>query len=318
MVQDKVKNSPAQFPRVQKWPSCMRTGICFLLVILFVLIIAGCPDKDSPPLLFPYTAFSNPELVTINGYTGDAMEPFISRNGVTLFFNDTLNNKDLYYATFDTATTVQAPVKIPIINSEQVDGVPTMDDNSKFYYVSLANYNGNINKDTLYVGTWNAGTVTGSTPLSSLTLDPPLLFFDIEVSADGSTLYLSVGAFSGPSPSAADIAIAANSGGGFAVDPNWTTIMANVNTTDKLEYAPAISRDGLELFFTRLDLGTGQARIYRSVRSHTGSAFGIPQLVSVITGFVEGPALSPDEKSLYYHHLNTNTNKFEIYRVTRP
>lgn len=302
----------------------MRLEISFLLVILSALAIA-CSDKNSPPLLFSpglndYTAFSNPQQIIINGYTGDAMEPFISRDGATLFFNDTLNNKDLYYATFDTGTTVQFPVPISAINSPAVDGVPTIDINDIFYYVSAKNYDpANSKYDTLYSGTWTGSTVTGSAPLSSLALTPPLLFFDIEVSRDGSTLYLSVGAFPPGStfPSAADIHIAVASDGGFTLVPNSASIMANVNS-DKLEYAPAISASGLELFFTRLDLGTGQAGIYRSVRAHAGSGFGAPQLVSAITGFVEGPALSPDERSLYYHRLNTNTNKFEIYRVTRP
>jgi hypothetical protein len=33
------------------------------------------------------------------------------------------------------------------------------------------------------------------------------------------------------------------------------------------------------------------------------------------TGFVEGPTLSPDEKSLYYHKREGGV--FVIYRVTR-
>jgi hypothetical protein len=61
-----------------------------------------------------------------------------------------------------------------------------------------------------------------------------------------------------------------------------------------------------------------EARIYRSTRSGTAAAFDAPQLVSAITGFVEGPALSPDEKSLYYHREIPGTGRFELYRVTRP
>lgn len=295
-------------------------SLMLLSLVLSALVIAACSDNgsDPPPVSNEYTAFGNPELVTITGYTGDAMEPFISRTSGTayLFFNDTLNGKDLYCATFSNVTTVQTPTPISSINSPAVDGVPTMDDGNDFYYVSLASYT--TNSVTLYAGTWNGTTVTGSTPLSNLTLPSPFLYFDIEVSPDGSTLYLSIGAFTGGDfPSAADIAIATGSGSSFAPLSNWEDIMANVNTTDKLEYAPAISRNGLELFFTRFDPHTGQARIYRSVRSDTGSPFGKAQLVSAITGFVEGPALSPDEKSLYYHRLNTGSNKYEIYRVTR-
>lgn len=119
-------------------------------------------------------------------------------------------------------------------------------------------------------------------------------------------------------PDAANIAIAINSGSSFTRDPNSAIIMANVNTNNNLEYAPAISADGLELFFTRFDPDTSEAHIYRAVRSNTSSLFGVPQLVSAIEGQVEGPALSPDEKSLYYHRVNTQTDMREIYRVTRP
>jgi hypothetical protein len=40
-------------------------------------------------------------------------------------------------------------------------------------------------------------------------------------------------------------------------------------------------------------------------------------LAGSIDGFVEGPALSPDERSLYYHRQTTGSGKFELYRVTR-
>ena len=95
-------------------------------------------------------------------------------------------------------------------------------------------------------------------------------------------------------------------------------IVANVNTAAGLEYAPAISADGRELFFTRLNLSAMQARIYRSTRTSSTATFATPQLVSAISGFAEGPALSPAEKSLSYHRENAANGRFEIYRVTRP
>jgi hypothetical protein len=141
----------------------------------------------------------------------------------------------------------------------------------------------------------------------------------VNVAPDGSTLYLSEGDFTGgdPVPLTADIVISVNTVSGFVRDPASAAIMANVNTS-KLEYAPAISGDGLELFFTRLDPATSEGRIYQATRPDTTSPFGPPKLVDAIDGFVEGPALSPDERSLYYHRLNTVSGKFELYRVTRP
>ena len=91
------------------------------------------------------------------------------------------------------------------------------------------------------------------------------------------------------------------------------TIMRKINLHG-LNYAPDISASGLEFFFTRF-VGTLPA-IYTATRSKTSKPFGKPRKIKAITGFVEAPALSPDEKSLYYHE-NVN-GVFEIYRVTRP
>ena len=55
--------------------------------------------------------------------------------------------------------------------------------------------------------------------------------------------------------------------------------------------------------------------IYTATRSKVTEPFGKPRKIEAISGFAEAPALSPDEKSLYYH-LNVN-GTFVIYRVTR-
>lgn len=289
-----------------------------LVLTVAVSMLFACGGSSSAP--DNYTALANPELVTVTGYSSDVMEPFISRDGAYLFFNDNGASKNIHYATYVNATTFQYVGAITAINTSAVEGTPTLDVNNKFYYISTANYNPPTAYDTLYGGTWNGSTVTGSAPLTGLAITTQgFINFDIEVSPDGSTLYFDDGDFTGGHsfPDAANIAIAVDSGSGFARTTDSATIMANVNTSN-LEYAPAISADGLELFFTRLDLKSMGTGIYRAARTSTGAPFGKPLLVSAITGFVEGPAFSPDEKSLYYHKLNTSTGKFELYRVTRP
>jgi hypothetical protein len=313
---------------MHKWVFSMKPECNFLPLSLLVLLLTGCGGGSSSPsapsnlLSGDYTAFSNPVVVTITGYSGDAMEPFVSRDGMYLFFNDAggPTNKDLFYATFGNDTTYLFQGALTTINTAAVDGVPTMDNANTFYYVSTANYNPPVMYDTLYTGTWNGSTITGSVPVTGLAIATPgFINFDVEITPDGSTLYFNDGDFTGRNsfPDAANIVTAVDAGSGFSRDPNSAAIMANVNTAN-LEYAPAISADNLELFFTRLDLGTMKARIYRATRANTSAPFGVPQLVSAIDGFVEGPTFSPDEKSLYYHRLNTGTGKFQIYRVTRP
>lgn len=291
--------------------------------VLF-LAIAACNGGDAPPAPpGDYAAFRNPERVTIQSYTGDAMEPFVSRDGAYLFFNNNAGgptDKDLFYATFVDNATFSFRGAIAAVNTPAVEGVPTLDNANTFYFVSTAGYSPPASLSTLRVGTWTGTAVAGSAPVPGLTIATPLiLYFDIEVGPDNATLYLSEGDFTrgGGVPAAADIVVATRSGGAFSRDPNSAAIMANVNSA-QLEYAPAISTDGLELFFTRLNPGTGEARIYRAARATSGGTFGAPQAVGAVTGFVEGPALSPDERSLYYHRLNSSTGRFEIYRVTRP
>ena len=135
--------------------------------------------------------------------------------------------------------------------------------------------------------------------------------FDVEVSADGDTLYLSDGVFTGgPVPVSADLAAAVRQNGEFKRLP--ADLFSNVNT-DALEYAACLSVDQLELFFTRL-IGTDTA-IFRSVRTNPAQPWSSPQRIEAISGFVEAPALSPDGRSLYYHARRGS--QFVIERVRR-
>src|SRR5580704_4675534 len=84
------------------------TVFATVIVMVSGLLLAACsaaaPPSTSPPSTSAtsgYGAFSDPQPVTITGYSGDAMEPFISSDGQYLFFN-TLNDApatSLEYAT---------------------------------------------------------------------------------------------------------------------------------------------------------------------------------------------------------------------------
>jgi Tol biopolymer transport system component len=142
--------------------------------------------------------------------------------------------------------------------------------------------------------------------------------FDQCISPDGSTLYFVDGVFNGGSvPQKASIAIARRVGDHFVRLKNSAKIMQKINTGG-LNYAPDISKSGLEFFFTRIPSPptTPPPVIYTATRASTSQPFGKPRKIEAITGFAEAPALSPDEKSLYYH-LQVN-GTFVIYRLTRP
>ncbi len=296
-------------------------------IVTGLALLAGCGGgSDSATSPTTYDAFGAPQLVTITGYIEDVAEPFFSRDEQYLFFNDnSIGGKNLHFATYnelDDEFTYVGEVGPGINDGSSVQGVPTMDDGNIFYFVDTKFYAPFVAPlffDTLFTGTWTGMAVTGVSPVIDIAFPSPgFLNFDLEISPDGNTLYFVDGYFSGgPVPDAADIKVANfNPGNGlFERDSNADAIMANITTSDR-EYAPAISRDGLELFFTRLDTNL-DARIYRTTRANTADIFSPPQLVSAIPGFAEGATFSQDEKTIYYHWHNTATGKFELYRVVR-
>jgi len=129
-------------------------------------------------------------------------------------------------------------------------------------------------------------------------------------------MYFVDGEFGGGGPpKSAQIVIAERHGGQFRRKTNSDVIMRTVNT-DALEYAACISADGRSLFFNRTRAGLfGGTALFLATRPDTASPFGIPQRLEAITGFVEGAALSPDERSLYYHRKDGA--RFVLYRVLR-
>jgi len=265
-----------------------------------------------------YTAFGNPVAVTINGYTGDAMEPFISKDGQYLFFNnrnDPSVNTDLFYASRVDDQTFTFLGPLPNVNSPELDAVSSLDTLGNFYFVSTRNYSTTLS--TIYSGQFTATGVNNIALVQGISLDKPgWVNFDAEISADGQTLWFNDGQYSSAGVlQAASIVIATRQGSSFTRDPSGAALLASVNASG-LNYAPDISEDGLELFFTRLDISrSATPAIYRATRPDAASAFGVPELVSAATGFVEAPSLSADGRLLYFHKLVNGT--FRLYCVRR-
>jgi Tol biopolymer transport system component len=113
-------------------------------------------------------------------------------------------------------------------------------------------------------------------------------------------------------PESARILIARRSGNTFVRDPASASIMLSINS-DGLNYAPATSASECEIFFTRA--GPQGPAIYMAHRADKTQPFQKPLRLAAITGFVEGPTLSPDEQSLYYHRKENG--HLVLYRVAR-
>lgn len=268
-----------------------------------------------------YGAFAHPEPVVVRGYDDHLMEPFLSRDGRWLFFNnrnEPPEKTDLHYAkrVNDLLFDYRGPVAGA--NSPALDGVPSMDRDGRFYFVSTRDYSRNF--ETLWRGRWADGKVTGVAPVPGISRHQARwVNFDAEISADGQTLYYVDGMLSWPlpgPPKVAKLAMARRQGETFVPLPQSAAWLAEVNTS-ALEYAPAISADELELFFTRLSQTEhGPALgIYRAARARIDAPFGTPERVTAIEGFVEAPTISPDGRSLYYHAKIEG--RLVLRRVTR-
>ena len=276
-----------------------------------LLLLAACGHAsaaDDPE-------FADPKPVAIIGDSDDAMEPFLTRDGTILIFNnsnDPSAQTDLHWAERVDDLTFVYRGKIDGVNSSALDGVGTVDSAGNMYFVTTRSYA--LDLMTIYDGRFNRGVVTGVAPVKGVSLGVPFqVNFDAEISADGTTLYFVDGLFAlgGQVPLTADLAVAVRGTDGEFHRLN-SSVLAAVNTS-ALEYAACISEDQRELFFTRLE-GT-RTGIYRSTRPDISSDWGTPRLLSAITGFVEAPTIAPGGNALYYHARRNG--RFVIERVTR-
>jgi hypothetical protein len=294
-----------------------------LILIGLVVFNAGAMDavarKPKPTPVPTAVPFSNPELVTINGYSQDAEEPFISRDGNFLFFDNSNDptrnpNTDIFWATRIDEVTFQYQGPITGVDTPTaLEGVPSMDDNNVFYFVSPRNY---VAPDygTIYSGAFSNGDVPSVELVAGISRRKPnRVNFDCEISADGNTLYFVDSVFKNNQPQKSQITIAHKNGDTFVRDPHSAKIMKHINT-GSLQYAPDTSASELELFFTQVSV---LPAVFMAERTDKSLPFGKPQKIAAITGFAEAPSISPDGKSLYYHHQDPD-GVFRVYRVTRP
>ena len=297
-------------------------GITVVLALSLVVLsetgVASSAPVRTSRRAATHSAFANPQMVTVRGYSGSAMEPFISADGGYLLFNSSNvapNIPALEFATRINATTFEYQGEVGGANQPgYLSGTPSLDENGNLYFVSTRSYAQNLS--TIYSARFTSGTVTGVHAVAGIsggtfgTID-----FDVDVSPDGSTLYVSVGQFDGGPPTSASISVYDKVGNSFVPDPRSAKILRSVNKAGLLTYAASISTNGLELFFTQANPAGGDPAIFRAVRTKVGQAFGHVQRVGAITGFVEAPALSADGTTLYYHQLVGGT--FQIWSVTR-
>lgn len=256
------------------------------------------------------------ERVRIASYDGEAMEPFVSRDGKFLFFNtrnDPGVDTDIHVAEVAFDGHFRYLGLLEGTRSTDLDAVATMSTAGQFCFISPREYRRTL--ISVFCGTFDGTKVVNATPQAGLaTARLGRLIFDVEIAADGRSMVYAEGGFSGKAvPDDADLHLAKLGPNGFEPDPNGKRILARLNT-DALEYAPGLSADGLTLTFTRLEgiWPFQTASLFRATRTRVGEPFGRQTRLTAIDGFVEGPSFAPDG-TLYFH--KRVGGKFQIWRV---
>jgi hypothetical protein len=280
------------------------------ILILFYLanIVTGCssPEDSSDSVGTIYPEFIEEQAITILGYNSHAMEPFITKDGNYLFFNS-LNdgiNTSLYYAQKQDYKTFTFMGEISGVNgvAPHLDAVASLDMHNDFYFVSTRNYPAVI--ENLQTGQFDDGTVSDVTPVYG-DFNIPItgwLIMDAEVCKDGNYLYYVNAKFSGqPLPDESKIGIAVKQNTLFEKQNKSDEILQNINNATHLVYAPSISSDGKEIYFTRIKKGSFLTEICVSVRKNTLESFSVPKVLKILGDTPEAVSVTDDKSRIYYH-----------------
>jgi hypothetical protein len=299
------------------------------LPILLVMILVACASDDGNPIVNDI-AYENPIEVTINGYTDHAMEPFLSPDGQTLFYNsqNTGINTKLYYATRISDTEFEFKGEVNGANetqSDQLNAVPDMDETNQFYWTSVRDYPNKL--DNLHFGTYANGAVTGIGRVQGdfYVGQDGWLVMDHGISFHGQTLFYNNARFDdqncvGPCETFLGMA-KKQTNGVFSKIADSDSVLAQINDANFIYYAPCITKDELELYYTRYQAGTvtpsTAIEICVSIRANKTDAFGSPSVLfsSTILTIVEAPTLSADKHLMYYHQKVNGLHK--IFLRTR-
>lgn len=267
-----------------------------------------------------YPTFGPEIKVSISGLTFDAMEPFISLDGNTLYFNS-LNsggNTNLYYATRlndSTFTFIGLVGGCYDPSPNHLDAVASIDSLNNFFWTSLRSI------PNLYKGIYQAGIVNNISKVYGTCniVTPGWIIMDAAINYQGNLLYYSNGYF-GPTftecvgvPCEAKLGIAQKvNDSTFNKIVNSDAVFSNVNDTNYLVYAPQITKDGLELYYTRLLEDSFNTEICVSVRSSISDTFSLPIVIHSNFGrFPEAATPTSDKQKIYYHQKDEN----QLYRI---
>ncbi len=291
--------------------------------LIFALALLTSPFCG--PLAADEIVAPAPQRVAIEGYDDDAMEPFVTRDGRFLLFNN-LNkeptNTDIHFAERKDDLHWTYRGRVNGVNTPALEGCPTMDRAGKMYFVSPRDYAKTF--CTIYTGSFKDGSVTDVRAVESISRKTAgIVNYDVDISPDGNTLTFVDSLFKkGSGPQWANLVTANWDGSQFVRSADSARLLDLVNKAGALQYAPAMAADLRTLYFTRFDRksGFGGPQIYRSVRAAADAPFSAPAHLKGLGYFVEGPAFSADEHWLYFHRQDGELHKerYNLYAIPIP
>jgi len=272
-----------------------------------------------------YPIFGNEIPVTIIGDTvPDAMEPFISPDGNTLFFNS-LNNgttTSLYYSTQvnDSTFTFIGPLTGANITNPHLDAVASLDSANDFFWVTTRNYPATYHNLFHGIFTGNSVNDTGRVYGTIYIYTPGWLIMDAAINFNGGLLYYANAYFNtcGASPCISQLAIGQKvNDSTYNKLPNSGSLLKNVNDTSYLVYAENVTKDGLELYYTRIKKSALATEICVAVRNTPTDTFSLPTIIYADPAYIEeAPTLTTNKSILYYHKKETTNYKIYMrYRI---
>jgi hypothetical protein len=267
--------------------------------------------------------WSVPRPIEIAGYDDNAMEPCITLDGKYLMFNnsnDAAVKTHIHLCERLDKNHFRYIGTLPGTVSGSKDMAPSVDKAGNIYYTCLKTYDQDLK--SLYVGRFASEAVQNVEEVAG-DISPNVqtwINMDCCVSADGNSLVVSRArfAFGSVVPSESDLLLFFKDKNNiFSPHPDSGNIMKAVNSP-ALEYAPSLSADQTEIYFTRAQKDIDShtlMRILVAKRKNTSEPFGPPSALGIITGFVEAPTLSEQNNEMFYHKLDGD--KFRIYRCER-
>jgi hypothetical protein len=208
-------------------------------------------------------------------------------------------------------------------NNPQLNAVAGLDISNNFYWVSFRDFP--TERDNLFYGSFNNGNVINNGRIHGdfYNYGAGWLVMDHGISVDGQTFYYNNARFDGTNctgPCETFIGIAKKTANDtFMKTIDSDIILQNINNSAYIYYAPYITQDNLELYYTRyLDRAITNSTIAEvcvATRTTDTDIFSEPKVLfsdTLINNIVEAPTLTTDKQLMYYHKKINGIHKIML------